>query len=144
MKDPVTDLADRLALLRVRYEVAFHSPFGAPGPVHALAVALSLNLRHGMDDAVRMTRAVVDPGDLDRPEFWGTPLGRLLFEAGGHVGETMTQTAAAAVLGCSRQWVNAMVAEDKLTSAAERGVYVEQVRAVLKHRADRLLVKDVK
>lgn len=143
MKDPVTDLTDRLALLRVRYEVAFHSPFALPGPVGPLAATLEEGLRNGMDTAVRMARAVVDPAEMDRAEFWGTALGRLMFAAGGHSGQVCTQATAAAVLGCSRQWVSAMVAEGKLAQA-ERGVFVEQVREVLVRRAKRVLDDTVK
>lgn len=141
MKDTITDLYDRMALLHNRYTVVFQTPpaMAALEPQFASAVLLDEALRGGAEKAVQVTRAVVDPADLDRAEFWGTPLGRLLFTAGGYTGETCTQTVAAGVLGCSRQWVNAMVAERKLASAADRGVYVAQVRGILKARIDRLV-----
>jgi hypothetical protein len=48
---------------------------------------------------------------------------------------------AAAVLGCSRQWVSAMVAEGKLDPPPGGwGVSAEQVRSMLKARANRLLI----
>jgi len=149
MKDTITDLADRLAMLHIRAQVVlghFSSDEVDWFPVdHAAnfyreaAAMLEGGLREGHPDAIGKVRAVVDPGDLDRAELWGTPLGRLLFTAGGYTGETCTQTVAASVLGCSRQWVNAMVAEHKLASAADRGVYVAQVRGMLKARIDRLV-----
>lgn len=150
MKDTITDLADRLAMLHTRAQVVlgdFSSDevdwLPADHAAHFYrdaAAILAAGLREGHPDAIGKVRAVVDPADLDRPEFWGTPLGRLLFVAGGFTGETLTQTGAAGLLGCSRQWVNAMVAEGKLAPAADRGVYAEQVREVLKARVERLKV----
>lgn len=142
MKDPVTDLADRLALLRVRYEVAFQAANINPpgGPVENLATVLAVGLENGSAMATRMIRAVVDPAEMERSEFWATPLGRLMFVAGAYQGESCTQATAAAVLGCSRQWVSAMVAEEKLTPVNGRNVMAEQVRQVLKSRANRLLI----
>jgi hypothetical protein len=141
MKDPVTDLADRLALLRVRYEVAFQAPHINPpgGPVQPLATALAVGLEAGTELALNMVRAVVDPAETDTSEFWGTPLGRLMFTAGAYRGEACTQAVAAAVLGCSRQWVSAMVAEGKLTPVNGRNVPSDEVREVLKARAARLV-----
>lgn len=147
MKDPITDLADRMALLHVRHDVVFglHGPRITPTAILAAAQGLESALRAGDPDAAARVRGVVDPADMDRSEFWATPLGRLMFVAGAFRGETCTQTVAAAVLDCSRQWVNAMVAEGKLSPASVaasptgRGVHVEQVRAILKARIDRLV-----
>lgn len=141
MKDTVTDLCERLDLMRLRYNIAFGIiglPAIAAPPYIPMAEAIGRGLLNADPGAMNVTRALVDPAEMDRPEFWGTPLGRLLFTAGGFPREACTQTVAAAVLGCSRQWVSAMVAEEKLAAADDRGVYVEQVRQVLKSRANRL------
>jgi hypothetical protein len=157
MKDAVSDLADRLAMLYTRSQVVFGSwAFGAT-PTDRLLIEHAANfyreaaaylrkgLTEGHPDAIGKVRAVIDPADMDRSEFWATPLGRLMFAAGAWwQGETCTQAVAAAVLGCSRQWISAMVAEGKLDRAHEGGVPVDQVREVLKRRAARLLDKDVK
>lgn len=153
MKDPITDLADRLALLHTRHQVVlggFPADEADRLPAdHAVnfyrdaAAYLLLGLQEEHPDSIGKVRAAIDPAEMDRSEFWATPLGRLMFVAGAYRGETCTQATAAAALGCSRQWVSAMVAEEKLDRVAG-GVPVEQVRSVLKHRADRLLVKDVK
>jgi hypothetical protein len=148
MKTITDDLAARLALLHTRYQVvmgeftaaeADRLPIDHAADFYADAAAmLESGLRAAVPDAIGKVRAVVDPADLDRAEFWGTELGRLLFVSGGYVGETITQAATAGLLGCSRQWVNAMVADGKLTPAANRGVYAAQVRGVLLHRAERV------
>lgn len=143
MKDITKDLYDRLALLHNRYVVVFVALATRTAGISdsyfvGIAAALEEGLRTGDADSVAMVRGVVDPAELDRAEFWGTPLGRLLFVAGGYQGQTVTQTMAAGLLGCSRQWVNAMVAEGKLTPGIERGVYADQVREVLRVRAERL------
>lgn len=140
MKDIVTDLTDRLALLHVRYEVVFHGPAPAdPARYASLARLLESGLHEADEQAVQIARGVVDPADLARPEFWSTPLGRLMFRVGGFKGATCTQTVAAGVLDCSRQWVSAMVAENKIKRAADGGVYADEVRAILKARIDRLV-----
>lgn len=138
MKDITTDLTDRLELLEVRYAVVFGAVPPAGQNFGDLAAYLIAGLQ-GQDPApvVSQVRAAVDPADLAGTAFWGTPLGRLLFVSGGFFGETITQTVAAGLLSCSRQWVNAMVAEGKLTQAPERGVYVAEVRGVLEARAQR-------
>lgn len=141
MKEPVTDLADRLALLAIRHCVALNTIAAAPPPhvLHTFAEEMVAALRTSYPvAAVARVRAVVDPGDMDRADFWGTPLGRLLFLADGYGRETCSQAVAAAVFGCSRQWVSAMVAEEKLAPAAGRGVFVEQVQGVLLARLKRL------
>jgi hypothetical protein len=143
MKDTIKDLADRLALLHVRHQVAFIQISIPANPAYlTIAESLDAGLQVGDPDAAARVRGVVDPGDLSRSEFWATPLGRLLFLAGGYSGKTCTQTVAAGVLGCSRQWVSAMVAEGKLTTAPGRGVYAAEVRGVLLHRAERLRVQE--
>jgi hypothetical protein len=139
MKDTVKDLCDRMALLHIRFAVVFGTPRPANPLLVSLAEALEAGLRAADPDAIAKVRGVVDPGDLSGTGFWATPLGRLLFAAGGYGQQTCTQTVAAAVLDCSRQWVSAMVAEHKLAPAAERGVYVEELRGVLQARLDRLV-----
>lgn len=154
LKTVADDIAARLALLHTRYQVvmgqftaddATRLPVDHAAGFYAEAAAyLEQGLREGHPDAVAKVRAVVDPGDLARPEFWGTHLGRLLFIAGGYREETCTQTMAALLLACSRQWVSAMVAEGKLSPAVDRGVYASQVRGVLLARAARVNAQEAK
>jgi hypothetical protein len=152
MKDPVTDLTDRLALLVVRYNVAFNT--GKDGPGHylcTLADYLIGRVALGDQNAVSRLRAVVEPADLASASFWATPLGRLLFAAGGCGPAAMTQQDAADVLGCSRQYVNELVTGGRLLSVAPpagsraRGRLVDtaQVRALLAQRLDKLVKQNV-
>lgn len=143
-KDVIGDLCDRMDLLRLRYNVVFNRMAQAvPAPPYIpLAEALMQGLAEGHPHALTMARTLVDPGDLEGSAFWGTPFGQLLFLAGGYTpgyGGSCSQTVAAAVLGCSRQWVSAMVAEGKLSSTGDRRVLVDQVRDVLRKRIDRLV-----
>lgn len=139
-KDVVTDLCERMHTLWLRSQVVFGTtdiPHNIPYP--PLAEALLRGLADGDGLAVPHIRALVDPAEMDRPEFWGTSLGRLLFAADGGAAP-ISQTVAAAVLGCSRQWVSAMVNEGKLTATGlSRGVYSDEIRRVLKARVDRLV-----
>jgi len=138
-KDVVTDLCERMHVLWLRSQVVFGKldiPHNIPYP--PLAVSLLHGLADGDPLAVPHIRALVDPTEMDRPAFWATDLGRLLFAADGGA-RPVSQTVAAAVLGCSRQWVSAMVAEGKLTATSDRSVYSDEVRKVLKDRVDRLV-----
>lgn len=139
-KDVITELCERMDLLRLRYAILFRVENPATPPFVPMAEALARGLLSEDTNAIQITRTLVDPGELHRPDFWGTPLGRLLFLAGGYGQESCTQAVAAQVLSCSRQWVSAMVTEEKLGSTDDRGVFVDQVRMVVKHRADRLKV----
>lgn len=139
-KDIITDLCDRMAVLAARHNTVFGLN-AAPRPTTAaLAEGLLRDLEEGGGMAVQRIRALVDKTEMDRPDFWGTDLGRLLFAADGGAAP-ITQAVAAAVLGCSRQWVSAMVAEGKLTATNGRNVYSDEVRRVLKARVDRLVNK---
>ncbi len=137
--DVVTDLCERMHTLWLRSQVVLGTvdiPHNIPYP--PLAEALLRGLADGEGLAAMRLRALVDKAEMARPEFWGTDLGRLLFAAEqGAV--PISQTTAAHVLGCSRQWVSAMVAEGKLTATSDRSVYSDEVRRVLKARVDRLV-----
>lgn len=139
-KDVITDLCERMHTLWLRSQVVFGSHNDIPHniPYIPLAESLLRSLAEGEGAAVPYIRALVDPAEMDRPAFWGTDLGRLLFAADGGA-RLISQATAAAVLGCSRQWVSAMVAEGKLTATNDRGVYSDEVRRVLKARVDRLV-----
>ena len=144
MKDIKQDLTDRLALLRVRYEVAFAAPFAAPAPIDTLASVLENGMHNGLDSAAKMVRALVDPCELESAKFWGTPLGALFFAAGGFPGQEMPQTLAASVLGCSRQYVSSLVKDGKLatpSAAASRRkvVSAEAVRDLLRAKLDKFV-----
>lgn len=140
-QDVVTDLCERMHTLWLRSQVLFGTtdiPHNVP--YIQLAEALLRSLAVGGGTAVPHVRALVDKAEMERPDFWGTDLGRLLFAADeGAV--PISQATAAAVLGCSRQWVSAMVNEGKLTptdaSGLSRGVYSDEVRRILKSRVDR-------
>jgi len=141
----VKDLCDRMALLHNRYDVVFRRT-NVPGhlPYIPLAEALAAGLAADHPEAAKLARAVVDPADLDRPEFWATPLGRLMFAAGAFRDKAVTQTLAAAVLGCSRQWVHQMVVRGLLRTdaglnPAAREVYAKDVREMLKTKLDSLV-----
>ena len=139
-KDIVTDLCERMHALWLRSQVVFGNRNDIPHniPYPPLAEALLQGFAEGNGMAVPIVRALVDETERDRPEFWGTDLGRVLFAADeGAV--PISQATAAAVLGCSRQWVSAMVSEGKLTATGGRGVYSDEVRRVLKARIDRLV-----
>jgi len=146
MKDVTTDLAERLALLHIRWKVAFGDNYFQDPQEHFLTTAhvLAEGLRNEDPAAVAKVRSVVDPGDLDSTEFWALPLGRVLFAAGGFGRDSLSRTAAAAVLDCSRQWVHELVSRGTLKaaptrSAVDREVYVKEVREVLKDRLDRIV-----
>lgn len=142
MKDVKKDLEDRLALLRDRYETAFATTvmLSAPAPFDTLASVLEGGLNERLDSAVTMAKAVIDPAELNSVAFWQTPLGALLFAAGGFPHKDMPQTLAARVLGCSRQYVSEMLKTGKLTAphAASRMVLAEGVREQLCRKIDRL------
>lgn len=131
-KNVVTDLCDRMELLYSRWTVVFtKAEVPAYPPFVPLAEALAEGLAEGTKAAVRIARGVVDPGDLDDPQFWGTPLGRLLFAAGGCKDEMISQATAAAVLGCTRQWVSTLVGKGRLSHTVDSAVFTDEVRALL-------------
>lgn len=138
-KGPVADLCERMDTLRLRYNLVFNAQVTPAAPPYIpMAEALVQALTIGDPAAVNVARAVVGFDQLTRSEFWGSPLGRLLFAAGGFPSEMCSQSVAAAVLSCSRQWVSAMLAEGKLTPAEWRSVRVDEVRKMLTERAARL------
>lgn len=139
VKSPIADLCERMDTLRLRYNLVFN-PKDAPAapPFIPMADTIVRGLTDSDKAAVNVARAVVGFDQLARAEFWGTPLGRLLFSAGGFPTETCSQTVAANVLSCSRQWVSAMLADGKLTPGDWKSVYVDEVRAILADRARRV------
>ncbi len=144
-KDTITDLCERLHMLWLRYNVVFREPTHASPPYIPMAESLARGLLAEDKGAVVVTRSLVDLADTDRAEFWATPLGRLLFVAGGYGDETLTQSVASALLGCSRQWVHALVVKGDLDSfpvdskPGVRRVLVDQVRPLVKAKLDRLV-----
>lgn len=138
-KDVIADLCERLHVLRLRYQVVFHIATPANPPYIPMAESLGRGLLDGDRDAMVHVRTLIDPTEMERPAFWGTPLGRLLFASGGYGSSTCTQATAAAVLDCSRQWVSAMVREEKLTRAMGGAVYVGELKRILQDRVDRLV-----
>ena len=142
MKDIVKDLADRMALLRVRHDVVFVQVGHPANPEYlSLAEALYEGLLAGDPVAVARARAVVDPADLDRKDFWATSLGRLMFAAGAFGSGMIGRGFAAGILGCSRQWVHELVTSGRLTRSPGSAVLVsaDDVREVLKTRIDSLV-----
>lgn len=149
MKDIVTDLCDRMAMLHNRYDVVFATPTAPAAPPYIPnAEALARGLRGRVRQAVSITRALVDPGDMERPEFWATELGQLLFAAGGYQSATVSQAMAAALLGVSRQRVGQLVQTGKLASTilqnprlprggSVRAAFTEQVQEMLQAKLDK-------
>lgn len=148
MKTVTVDLAERLAMLHVRYAVAYQylGPRQTPTEDQYLMIAETLErgLRAADPDVVSRTRALVDAADLadDRATgFWSTPLGRMLFAAGGFSEASLSRTLAAGVLDCSRQWIHELVVRGDLQAApsqsgTDRYVYAERVRTLLIKRLD--------
>jgi hypothetical protein len=142
-KDIITDICERMDLLRLRHGAVFGGLSPAVVPFIPIAEALARGLGAEEPDAVRAARSLVDPGELAGPQFWGSPFGRLLFLAGGWDGDTLSQTHAAALLGCSRQWVHALVEKGDLGAApgapgkpGARPVYASHVLAFMKAKID--------
>jgi hypothetical protein len=139
-KDPIADLCERMDTLRLRYAIVFNPPGTLPAapPYIPMAETIMRGLADQDSHAATVAKSIVGYAEMSRSEFWGTPLGRLMFVGGCFPTESCSQTVAAAVLNCSRQWVSAMVAEGKLTSAEFRGVLVSELRFMLAERAKRL------
>lgn len=137
----ITDLCERMDVLRLRYNIVFY-PKAAATPAAPPYIPLAERVFKGLVDgdpaAATIARSIVGYAEMGRTDFWGTPLGKLMFVGGCFPSKSCSQTVAAAVLGCSRQWVSAMLAEGKLSAAEYRGVYVDEVRRVLAERAKRL------
>lgn len=151
MKDIRQDLEDRLALFDLRHNIVFalfggDDLVGGPEMYAYIAGKLEEGLHEGSPDTVKSVRALIDPGELDSAKFWGTPLGVLLFSAGGYVPLACPQTVAAAVLRCSRQYVHELIVSGKLLSVAPpvgstSGRMVESagVRVLVMKKLDRLV-----
>jgi hypothetical protein len=144
--EPVVEqIRSRMEQLHLRYVTIYpNHPMPSLGLTPAFAEEMAERLAHGDELSVEVLRAVVDPGDLLDESFWATPLGRLMFAAGGYKRGVMTQTAAAAVLGLSRQRVHQLILSEGLGSdtsvnPAARMVRVEDVRFLLKPRLDALV-----
>jgi hypothetical protein len=141
-KDPIADLCERMDTLRLRYTIVFTSPVAEQVPAAPPYIPLAETIAQGLADqdayAATVAKSVVGWAEMTQPTFWGTPLGRLMFTGGCFPSAVCSQTVAAVVLGCSRQWVSAMLAEGKLTPAESRGVLVAEVQIMLAERAKRL------
>jgi excisionase family DNA binding protein len=142
MKLAAEDIADRLGMLNVRYAVAFCTIATPDDPKYReLAESLETALVRQDPEAVSRVRALVDHAELGKAAFWATPLGILLFYAGGFTSEEMPQTLAASLLGCSRQYVSELVKKGKLPTSryGVRGgmVQSEAVRQLLIHKLDK-------
>lgn len=140
----LADLCERMNVLRLRHGIVFCDLSRAAIPFAPLAQSLAMGLAKGDKDAVIVARSLVDPTEQSRAEFWATPLGRLLFAAGGYPGETLSQTMAAGLLGCSRQRVHQLVVKGDLKSApavtvGTREVFTGQVRHLLHTKIDKLV-----
>lgn len=142
MKDIKQDLTDRALLLRSRYEAAFGVGSDRDDRWCELyAGVVEKGLHDSPESALRAVRAIVDPAEMGTAAFWRTPLGVLVFAAGGYPNETLPQTLAALVLGCSRQYVSEMVKTGKLAAphAESRMVGSAAVRDLLRRKLDRLV-----
>lgn len=135
--EPVIEQIRRcMEQLHLRYATIYpNHPMPAPGLITAFAEEMTERLARDDETAVKIMRAFVDSADLLSADFWRTPLGRLMFAAGGFGpdSEMVGQSFAGGVLGFSRQRVAQLVADGRLTRA---GVMVPagQVRNMLKQR----------
>lgn len=90
--------------------------------------------------AIRIVAALY-PGDepFDPPaSWWRTPLGRVVMRRVGHpTAESVPVSAAAAMLGVSRQFVHDLMARGKLDRHPDGGVSVASVRARINERSAR-------
>lgn len=148
MKTVTADLADRLAMLYTRYCTAYQdlAPLRSPTEDQYLMMAetFAAGLYAASPDVVARTRALVDPAELadqTAAGFWSTPLGRVLFAAGGFAEAALSRTLAAGVLDCSRQWIHELVVRGDLQAApsqsgTDRYVYAAKVRTLLIKRLD--------
>lgn len=140
MTEVLKDLCERMDLLHLRHAIVFDkdAEFRAGPPYIPMAEALVKGLAAGDTNAATVAKSIIGMAEMQRSEFWGTPLGRLMFAGGCFPSRTCSQAVAAAVLACSRQWVSAMLAEGKLTPADWKGVRVDEVRTMLAERAKRV------
>lgn len=139
MKDVTTDLYDRIALLHLRHSTVFGMKPPANPDYGELASLMEVGLRTNYSQAVEWMRALIDPADLSRAEFWTTSLGRLLFAAGGYGAGEIGQALAAGVLGCSRQYVHDLIVKGRLSRRDSLMVDAAEVRDLLKARIDALV-----
>jgi hypothetical protein len=145
MKDVITDLCDRMDVLRLRYGVVFRDLTPAAPPFIPIAKQLAAGLREENAGAAQIVAALIDPAELTGShcaEFWATPLGILFFVAGGYPSQAVPQTTVAALLGKSRQWVNLQLQTGRLSWAAVGGpaaVDAHDARRLVRNALDRIV-----
>jgi len=137
-------IRNRLEALHLRHAIAFQYHTPPKGDlIEGFAEELDERLEHDDELAVIILRALINPEDLATDaRFWKTPLGRLLFAAGGFLHETISQSDAAGVLRLSRQRVHQLVQSGRLRSAPaddRRWMMVrsEDVRLLLRSQLDK-------
>lgn len=138
---PTDAIRNRMEALHLRHAIAFPDHTPPKGTlIEAFAQEMTERLKRSDDLAVTIMRALIDAAD-QQPDaaFWGTPLGRLLFAAGGYQHDAVPQATAAAVLRISRQRVHQLVLSGALGSEtgvnpAARQVRAADVRYLLKQR----------
>lgn len=141
MKNLTKDIYDRLTTLDARHCVVF-GQFDNAAPCQDRAKALEKGLRAADADAVKAVTALIDAHELENsPRFWMTSLGRLLFAAGGYPKDKLTQTQAAGVLGCSRQYVHELISRGKIEPSPRFPAMVQatSVRRILIGKLDELV-----
>lgn len=136
----IEEIRKRLDLLQLRYSIIWPKrTVPSPEAVSECARDVAESLARRDVPAVHIVRALVDPADLAGHPFWSTPLGRLLFAAGGYPCGEMTQATAATVLNLSRQRVHQLVLSGALRSETGGIPSARMVRAgdvcdLLRHR----------
>lgn len=139
----VAAICNRMDALHLRHALVFN-PASAPAapPYIPLAEALADGLALGSQSAVIVAHALLDDSDRQDERFWAMDLGRLFFLAGGFRGDAVSHKIAASLLGCSRQYVHALVTGKKVRAEmsehlAARMVNAADVRDLLKAKIDK-------
>lgn len=139
----VKAIINRMDALHLRHAIVFHpATMPAAPPYIPLAEALADGLALGNNSVVTVVHALLDDSDRRDERFWAMDLGRLLFLAGGFRGDAVSQKITASLLGCSRQYVHALVTSGKLRSEpsehlAARMVNVRDVCDLLRAKIDK-------
>lgn len=142
MKELIPDLCERLHVLHLRHQIVFGELTPANPPYIPMAETLARGLADEDENAVRIARTLVDMTEMELPDFWGTPLGRLMFAAGCWTTGTVPQLVASKLLGCSRQWIHSMVKKERVGSVPSKtseapALLTVELRGLVKEKLDK-------
>lgn len=111
-------------------------PWRRPPESFARQVVLELRaVEDGTLDARRIAAeaclTVLEFVDVDAPNWWATPLGKLVMRAGPPGADSLSIVEACVALGVSRETVYRWAREERLVLAGRGRVTADSVRAVL-------------